>query len=154
MRTLDQWFDAYRVSHQHPRNIALHVVCVPAIALSVVGLLAALPGPAFVEPWAFMHWGTLGLALVIAYYLRLSVALGLGMALVGGVFLLGVEALQRLPWPVWQTSLAIFIVGWIGQFVGHLIEGRRPSFFEDVQFLLIGPAWLLHFLYRRFGISY
>jgi uncharacterized membrane protein YGL010W len=48
----------------------------------------------------------------------------------------------------------VFAVAWIGQFVGHGIEGRKPSFLEDVKFLLIGPAWLLGDLYRRLGIAY
>ena len=56
--------------------------------------------------------------------------------------------------PVWQIALAVFVVAWIGQFIGHAIEGKKPSFFKDVQFLLIGPAWLLHFLNRRVGIGY
>ena len=50
--------------------------------------------------------------------------------------------------------VALFVVGWIIQFVGHKIEGQKPSFFEDLQFLLIGPLWLLSDVYRRLGISY
>ena len=53
-----------------------------------------------------------------------------------------------------MVAAAVFIVAWIGQFIGHAIEGRKPSFFEDVKFLLVGPAWLLHFIYRRAGIPY
>ena len=56
--------------------------------------------------------------------------------------------------PLWLFSLFVFVVAWIGQFVGHKIEGKKPSFFEDLQFLLIGPAWLMHFLYKKAGISY
>ena len=51
-------------------------------------------------------------------------------------------------------SLMIFIVAWIGQFIGHKIEGKKPSFFQDLQFLLIGPAWLLSFIYDKLGIKY
>ena len=51
-------------------------------------------------------------------------------------------------------SVSIFVIAWIGQFIGHKIEGAKPSFFEDLQYLLIGPAWLLHFIYRKIGISY
>ena len=60
----------------------------------------------------------------------------------------------KLPWPLWATSLTIFVVAWIGQFIGHAVEGKRPSFFKDVQFLLIGPLWLVAALYRRLGVSY
>jgi uncharacterized membrane protein YGL010W len=59
-----------------------------------------------------------------------------------------------LPWPLWATSLAIFVAAWIGQFIGHASEGTRPSFFKDVQFLLIGPLWLLAAVYRSLGIPY
>jgi uncharacterized membrane protein YGL010W len=62
--------------------------------------------------------------------------------------------LAALPWPLWLTSLAIFVVAWIGQFIGHHIEGKRPSFFKDVQFLMIGPLWLMAAAYRRAGLRY
>jgi len=52
------------------------------------------------------------------------------------------------------VSLGIFVIAWIGQFIGHKIEGKKPSFLEDLQFLLIGPAWLLHFIYKKLGIVY
>jgi uncharacterized membrane protein YGL010W len=55
------------------------------------------------------------------------------------------------PWPVWAICLTLFVVAWIGQFIGHKIEGKKPSFFKDVQFLLIGPAWLLSKVYRKAG---
>jgi uncharacterized membrane protein YGL010W len=58
------------------------------------------------------------------------------------------------PWPLWQVALAAFVLAWIGQFIGHLFEGKRPSFFQDLQFLLIGPAWLLSFVYRKLNLAY
>ena len=64
------------------------------------------------------------------------------------------KGLAALATPLWQSCLAIFVVAWIGQFVGHAVEGRRPSFFKDLQFLLIGPLWLLSFAYRRLGLRY
>ena len=62
--------------------------------------------------------------------------------------------LAHLPWPLWVTSVVIFVVAWIGQFIGHAVEGKRPSFFKDLQFLLIGPLWLLAAAYRRFSLPY
>jgi uncharacterized membrane protein YGL010W len=50
------------------------------------------------------------------------------------------------------VAIVVFVVAWVGQFVGHRIEGRKPSFLEDLQFLLVGPAWLLHFVYRGIGV--
>ncbi len=56
--------------------------------------------------------------------------------------------------PVWRSALVVFVVAWIGQFIGHKIEGKKPSFLQDLQFLLIGPVWLLGFIYRNLGIRY
>ena len=64
------------------------------------------------------------------------------------------QALATLPWPLWLSSVAIFVIAWIGQFIGHAIEGRRPSFFKDLQFLLIGPLWLVAAAYRRLIVPY
>jgi uncharacterized membrane protein YGL010W len=55
---------------------------------------------------------------------------------------------------VLPLSIAIFVVAWIGQFIGHKIEGKKPSFFDDLRFLLIGPLFVLGFLYRRFHVAY
>lgn len=70
------------------------------------------------------------------------------------VLLLITQWLTTFPWPLWLTSVCIFLVAWIGQFIGHAIEGKRPSFFKDLQFLLIGPLWLLAAAYRKIGLSY
>jgi uncharacterized membrane protein YGL010W len=51
-------------------------------------------------------------------------------------------------------SVAIFIIAWIGQFYGHNIEGKKPSFLKDIQFLLIGPMWLMSFIYKKWGINF
>ena len=79
----------------------------------------------------------------------------IGMSIIGVLLVLGVLALEKyLSYPLWETSLIIFIVSWIGQFIGHKIEGKKPSFFQDIQFLLIGPLWLLSFVYNKIGIKY
>lgn len=156
MRTLQQWLDEYGDSHRHPANKAIHRICVPAILFSVLGLLWLIPvpsGAAALGEW--VNWATLVLALAAIYYLVLSPALAVGMA---GIVLLMLALIAWLAdavtFPAWKLFAGIFIVAWIGQFIGHEIEGRKPSFFKDVQFLLIGPAWLLADLYRRLGIAF
>jgi len=155
MRTVNEWLGEYGASHQNPTNKLLHWVCVPPIVLSVMGFLWALPVPAFFSAVSHgLNWATLTAAAAIVYYFTLSRALAVGI-LLAFVVLLGITAgLAQLPWPLWLTSLAIFVVAWIGQFIGHAIEGKRPSFFKDLQFLLIGPLWLLAAAYRRFGLAY
>jgi uncharacterized membrane protein YGL010W len=105
-----------------------------------------------VSPW--LNVATLFVAAAIVYYFTLSVSLGIGAALGLGAMLYVVSWLDTLSWPLWLTCLLIFVLAWIGQFIGHAIEGKRPSFMKDIQFLLIGPLWLLGHLYRKLGISY
>ena len=155
MRTVEQWFGEYGESHSNPRNELLHIICVPAIVLTVIGFIWSIPVPAAfseISPW--LNWAMIVIALAIAYYFTLSMSLGIGAAISLVILAFLVRFLDTLPWPLWLTSLVIFVVAWIGQFVGHAIEGKRPSFFKDLQFLLIGPLWLLGHLYRRLGIAY
>lgn len=155
MRTVTQWLDEYGDSHRNPVNKRLHSACVPAIVIAAIGLLWSLPVPAALaalSPW--LNWATLAAALSLVYYYLLSPPLSLGSAIVFAVMFAIVIALERLAWPLWQTCGAIFVIAWIGQFIGHAYEGKRPSFFKDLQFLLIGPLWLLAFVYRGLGLPY
>jgi uncharacterized membrane protein YGL010W len=155
MRTVEQWFGEYGESHTNPRNELLHIICVPAIVLTVIGFLWSIPVPAAlteISPW--LNWATIIIALAVIYYFTLSAALGVGAAIGLATLAFVVRWLDTLAWPLWATCLVIFAVAWIGQFIGHAIEGKRPSFFKDLQFLMIGPIWLLGHLYRRLGISY
>jgi uncharacterized membrane protein YGL010W len=155
LKTPDQWFAEYGESHQHPANKAIHWVCVPLIVLSLVGLLWSVPVPsAFADISPALNWGTLFILAATVYYFILSISLALGMLPFVLLVVAAVSWLDRLDWPLWSLSGAIFVVAWAGQFVGHAIEGRRPSFFRDMQFLMIGPVWLLGFVYRRLGLKY
>jgi uncharacterized membrane protein YGL010W len=152
---IDKWLDDYGESHQNPVNKAFHWVCVPAIVFSLIGLLWALPVPVvFTETSPILNWGTVFLMASIVYYFILSATLAIGMVVISAGVIYALSALDALSAPLWQISVAIFVVAWIGQFIGHMVEGKRPSFFEDLQFLMIGPIWLLSFVYRRLGIPY
>jgi uncharacterized membrane protein YGL010W len=155
MRTIQSWLDEYSVSHQNRTNKRIHWVCVPLIMLSALGMLWSIPRLAFfagISP--YLNWATLLIVLSLIYYLLLSVRLAAGMLLVSVLMCLLLELLARLPWPLLLTSIVIFAGAWIGQFIGHRIEGRKPSFFKDMQFLLIGPVWLLADAYKRLGFAY
>ncbi len=79
----------------------------------------------------------------------------LGMLVNAALMIAGIYWIQQhVSLPLWLVSLAVFAGAWVGQFVGHKIEGKKPSFLKDVQFLLIGPAWLLSFVYKKLGIAY
>ncbi len=157
MRKIDLLLAEYGESHQNSTNKAIHWICVPLIFFSVVGLIASIPGDlvqAMLGANPYANWATIALVVVLAYYVTLSIPLGLGMMLFGALCLDGARVIVAQGWTLWIVSIAVFIVAWIGQFYGHKIEGKKPSFFKDIQFLLIGPAWLMHFVFKRVGLPY
>jgi uncharacterized membrane protein YGL010W len=103
----------------------------------------------------YANWATVLLVLVLVYYVTLSIPLSIGMMLFSALCLFVANQITTISLaPLWQICIVIFILAWIGQFYGHKVEGKKPSFFKDIQFLLIGPAWLMHFIYKRLGIPY
>lgn len=159
MRKIDQLLAEYGESHQNSTNKSIHWICVPLIFLSVVGLIASIPSSmvqsVLGENNPYANWAAIVLILVLIYYVSLSIPLSIGMMLFGALCLFIVNFIVRLNIaPLWMVSLIIFALAWIGQFYGHKVEGKKPSFLKDVQFLLIGPAWLMHFIYKRVGIPY
>jgi uncharacterized membrane protein YGL010W len=159
MRKIDMLLAEYGESHQNATNKTIHWICVPLIFFSIVGLIASIPAEivqriaGIDNPYA--HWATIVLALVLIYYVSLSVPLSFGMFLFGLLCIYLVRVISELNIaPLWLLSVIIFVVAWIGQFYGHKVEGKKPSFLKDIQFLLIGPAWLMHFIYKKLGISY
>jgi uncharacterized membrane protein YGL010W len=141
MRNVDRLFERYGEFHKNPTNKAIHWVCVPLIVWSLLGMLwAASPIAAYVAVAASM-----------LFYLWLSLPLAVGML---GVIALMVYPLTLLGDHVLFICAPIFVAAWIGQFIGHVVERRKPAFAEDIRSLLVGPAWLLGFVYQRFGIAY
>jgi len=159
MRKIDQLLAEYGESHQDSTNKTIHWICVPLIFLSVVGLIASIPSSmvqsVLGEDNPYANWAAILLILVLIYYVSLSIPLSIGMMLFGALCLFIVNLIVRVNIaPLWVVSLVIFFAAWVGQFYGHKVEGKKPSFLKDIQFLLIGPAWLMHFIYKRVGIPY
>jgi uncharacterized membrane protein YGL010W len=141
-RKVDRLLAHYGESHQNPTNEMIHMIAIPAIMLSIVGLLYAL------HPWVAYAF----VAASAVYYLTLRsatfvVAMGLCIALA----LAAVHSMGDLVLPI---SAAIFVAAWIFQFIGHKIEGKKPSFFEDVQYLWVGPLFVLSRLFVRLNIRW
>ena len=155
MKTAHELLDEYGESHQNPVNKAFHWICVPVILWTIVALLWVIPFPGAIRLGGYpLNWAILVLALVQIYYFRLSLSLAIGMLVIVAAMLWVTHWVAvNVSLPLWQVAAGLFVVAWIGQFIGHVVEGKRPSFFKDVQFLLIGPAWLLSFLYRKAGIK-
>jgi uncharacterized membrane protein YGL010W len=137
-RRVDALLAHYALSHRNPRNEAIHCVAIPLIVLSLLGLLYAL------HPWV-AYAVVLG---SLVYYARLSAVFLVTMAMFSAVCLVIVRGMGS---HVLAASAAIFVLAWIAQFVGHRIEGRKPSFFEDLQYLLVGPLFVLALLFRKLG---
>ncbi|MBC5994106.1 Mpo1 family 2-hydroxy fatty acid dioxygenase [Pontibacter cellulosilyticus] len=160
MKSMQQWFNEYGQSHQNHTNKLIHWICVPLIFFSIIGLLASIPSGALKAPFPapiqpYIHFGTIVILLGLLFYLRLSFTMFLGMAMVCLLMLWAVKIVDAATdTPLWLICLAVFVVAWIGQFYGHKVEGKKPSFLKDLQFLLIGPAWLLGFIYRKLSIPY
>ncbi len=153
-RAIDRYFANYGDDHRHPLNVTIHWICVPLIVWAVVALLWTIPVPStLLRPGA---WAGLFMLAAVLWYYRHSRVLGLAMAaafalvglLTGWLFVqLGVRGLLYL-------AIGVFVVAWIGQFIGHAVEGRRPSFFTDIFYLLVGPAWLMGKALRRLGVRF
>ncbi len=141
-RTIDTLLAKYSESHLHPINEAIHCVCVPLIVFSLLGLIWAI------HPLLALA----GTAAAMAYYFQLSRNFALGMLVMAACMLALLWALP--PAAVLPLSALIFVLAWIGQFIGHKIEGKKPSFFDDLRFLLIGPLFVLGVLYRRLNLAY
>lgn len=153
-RRLSQWFDSYSADHRNTINQWFHVFCVPLILWAAVALLWCIPVPGTLfGPGSF---AALAMFLTWSFYYRHSRPLGFGMLAVFVAFAWGTRWLHlmlgtaNLAW----LALAVFALAWVGQFIGHHIEGRRPSFLTDLTYLLIGPVWVLNKLYRKLGWKY
>ncbi|ARV14658.1 Mpo1 family 2-hydroxy fatty acid dioxygenase [Polaribacter sp. SA4-12] len=153
MKTAKEYFDEYAVSHQNETNQAIHYVCVPLIFFSVIGLLMSIPttflentfnlSNPLLENWAVI----VGLVISI-FYLRLGFWYLIEMLF---VILISIIANFWLGNQVnlLYASITIFVLAWIGQFYGHKVEGKKPSFLKDLEFLLIGPLWVIQKLGKK-----
>ncbi|MGJ7901658.1 DUF962 domain-containing protein [Lysobacter sp. 1R34A] len=153
-RPIDRWFASYSGDHRNAVNQSIHVIAVPAILWSVIALLWCIPAPGtYFRPGA---WAALGMFAALLFYYRASRKLGFGMLVQFVVLsLIAHWIAQGFGLTVLlYTAIAVFVVAWIAQFVGHKIEGKKPSFLTDLTYLLIGPAWVLSKLYRKLGWSY
>lgn len=146
MKPLNNWLEEYGESHQNKINVLIHKICVPLIFISIYFILFSFPFP--FEKNMYANWANVFYFLALIFYFRLGFKVGFGFLVIG--FLLGF--LSFLAWVFWfylseramlRYSLIIFVLAWIGQFIGHKIEGKKPSFLKDLQFLLIGPIWVI-----------
>ena len=141
-RNIDTLLAQYGESHRNHANELIHFVCVPVIVFTLLGILWWIHPLAAVAVSLAALW----------YYFQLSRPFAVGMLVMTALMLGLLRALP--PATVLPLSIAIFVLAWVGQFIGHKIEGKKPSFLDDLRFLLIGPLFVLSFLYRRLNLAY
>lgn len=153
-REVERWLGNYSEDHRNPTNILIHWICVPLILWTVIALLWTVPVPESIGRAGL--WAGVAIFSAMMFYLRLSRTLAYGM--LAAFVLLGfmTEGLYRVlgPMNLMWLAISVFVVAWIAQFLGHRIEGKRPSFLTDVAYLLIGPAWIVAKIMRKLGIAY
>jgi len=147
MRTLQSILQEYAESHQNPTNQKIHKICVPLIEFSLLGLLMCIPTPEFFH---HLTWADVLVIFAIGYYAQFG-----NWKVIAGSFVMAflfLSVLRLMEPNLFLPNLIIFIVAWIGQFIGHKIEGKKPSFFKDIFFLLIGPLWVLKSILDPLGV--
>lgn len=153
MRTINEWLNEYGESHKNETNKLIHWICVPVIFFSILGMLYAIKLPFYMGDYK-LNVGLIISVVALLYYFSLSASLSVGMFLYLLVCILLANLIERSGiMPLWLFSIIIFALGWVGQFYGHKIEGKKPSFLKDLQFLMIGPAWLMSFIYKKLGVA-
>jgi len=158
MKTMQWYLDKYGESHQNKTNKTIHWICVPIIVFTLAGMLFSVPFPFSAEKNALFNWTAPIFIVALLFYVTKSIPIFIGMFIYSALVLLGnqwlYEALGQSNGKLALVSFGIFALAWVFQFKGHQIEGKKPSFLEDMKFLLIGPAWLLHFIYKKLNINY
>ena len=155
MKSINEWNNEYELYHKNKINKLIHWFCIPLIMYSLFGLLSLLTFEFNInESLIKFNILSIFIALVVIYYFRLSKTLAIGMLLFS-IILVKMLNLAHIVNSEFHFAiyLSIFIIAWIGQFIGHKIEGKKPAFFKDLQFLLIGPLWLLSFIYKKLNIK-
>jgi uncharacterized membrane protein YGL010W len=155
MKNINDWNKEYGSYHINPVNKIIHWICIPLIIFSLFGLLSLINYEFHIGEGHYKI-NTLGIfiILVLGYYLRLSKTLALGMLIISLLFAGIIDFISiNSKLTLLYLYLGIFVLAWIGQFIGHKFEGKKPAFFKDLQFLLIGPLWLLSYVYNKFNIK-
>ena len=147
MQTAKEYFNEYALSHQNETNQTIHYICVPLIFFSVIGLLMSIPttflenlfglSNPIIENWAVVFGLMASLFyLKLGFWCFIKMLFVLLLSILVNFYIGGILHLL-------YVSITIFVLAWIGQFYGHKVEGAKPSFLKDLEFLLIGPLWVI-----------
>ena len=153
MKNLNTWLTEYAESHQNPTNKRVHYICVPLIFWSIYFLMYSIPFPE--NKTAYLNVANIVYAFALIFWFRLDFKIGLLFFIHGFLLATSVQLFKSFGFEEYiaSASLLVFSIAWVGQFYGHKIEGKKPSFFKDLQFLLIGPVWILYDLFLKKKLS-
>ena len=151
MKDANWYLEKYGESHQHPTNVLIHKIFVPLIMFSVIGLLWAIPKPSILSSLPYLNFGMLLVFVSLLFYFSMGLKIFLGMIIIISPIVYGNILLENHPHQL-VMMISIFVFSWIMQFVGHKIEGKKPSFIEDLLFLLVGPVWVFYPIYKKLGL--
>ncbi|MGB5490135.1 MAG: hypothetical protein WBM76_04840 [Woeseiaceae bacterium] len=149
------WLLRYEQRHTNLSNPVVYWAAVPMVVIGTVGLLWSLPTPVeFYEISPLLNWGSAFLIAATIYYFIISLSIAIGML----PFMLGLASLQlwlaASGYPALGVSLGLLVAGTVGLSLGRRGAGGVLAILQDLQLMMIGPAWLLSVMYRRFGIPY
>ena len=151
MRDANWYLEKYGESHRNPTNVLIHKIFVPLIMFSVIGLLWAIPVPDVLKEIPLAYFGMVLVSISLIFYLTMGLKIFIGMVLVVAPIVYGNVLVENYAYQL-QLMIGIFVFSWIMQFIGHKIEGKKPSFLEDLLFLLVGPVWVFYPIYKRLGL--
>jgi len=152
MTKIQSFLEEYGSSHQNSTNKLIHWICVPLIFFSIIGLFYSIELPVAMTPTMNLNVAVIMLVLITVYYFMLSRTLWIGMLLFSVICMIACYEIKTAGLQLWLVSIVVFVLSWIAQFYGHHVEGKKPSFLKDIQFLMIGPAWIMSFIYKKLGI--
>ena len=152
------WLERYGRNHQQLTWPFVYWAAVPMVVIGGVGVLWSLPVPAaFYEISPLLNWGSAFLMAAVVYYFIISLPLAIGLL----PFVLGVAFVQmwlaQSGYAPMQAASGLLLAGTIGLWLGHRnttgLSALREVI-EDLQTIMIGPAWLLSLIYRRLRIPF
>ena len=152
-KPITDWLDEYSYYHKNNKNKIIHWFCIPLIMFSLFGLLSLIKFDLTILGIS-LDLSHISILAASYFYLRLSIKISIGLIVFISPLIFIINIMNNLNSTkiLFCTYLSIFIISWVFQFIGHKIEGKKPAFAKDMKFLLIGPAWMIAFLYKKLKI--
>lgn len=150
MSHINKLFKEFETYHTNPTNIKLHLICIPAILYSFLGIFHTILKYSSLNLNTELLIYTTFVTPGLVFLFKCSLVLTLELILIS----LPVVLFYFLTIPSFELQslllfIFIFVIGWFGQLWGHKLENKRPAFTKDFIFLFVGPLWVLNFLNKK-----